>query len=183
MHPLWGQNNDGSQTWKSHAPSLPQRVNQAEDGDSSNTAVNTRESQCVSRTTLWRGPRATSVDRNLGTNVSSEASNLPNTYSFNYTSKFSVWFLRFILKCVCSHVWMSNTWHMATETRRGYQDPWNWSYRFLWATQHGYWERNMGPLEEQKTLSTTKPLSASQIQTVISSFIWRWPFICKHFLH
>lgn len=35
---------------------------------------------------------------------------------------------------------------MPTDARRGCQNPWNWSYRLLYAVPCGCWVPNLGPL-------------------------------------
>ena len=35
------------------------------------------------------------------------------------------------------------------EARRWHWIPWNWSHKWSWATQHGWWGPNSGPLQEQ----------------------------------
>lgn len=43
------------------------------------------------------------------------------------------------------------------------QTPWNWSFRWFWTTQYGFWEQNLSPMEDQQALLTTELSSSSNI--------------------
>lgn len=58
--------------------------------------------------------------------------------------------------CMCAYVYVRIN-AVPAETKRGLWIPWSWSYKRLWAAEHGCWEPNSGALWEQFTISATKP--------------------------
>ena len=60
---------------------------------------------------------------------------------------------------------------MPTESRRGHQIPWSWSYRILWAIWCGCWELNPSPLRGEK-----RPIWASSGEKgmVVNVWVFLW---------
>lgn len=50
-----------------------------------------------------------------------------------------------LILIMLGHIWVQ----VHTESRRGDQIIWSWSYRWLWVAKHGTWEPNSSPLQEQ----------------------------------
>ena len=68
--------------------------------------------------------------------------------------------LNIIFICLYEYRAMWASTHM--EASRKHWISWSWSYRKLWATQHGCWEPNLDPLEEPHT----KPVCFKQAHSV-----------------
>jgi hypothetical protein len=57
---------------------------------------------------------------------------------------------------VCMYEYALHAYLVPLEVRRGWQVPWNWNYRWLWATS-GYWNLNPDPVEKHQVLLTAEP--------------------------
>lgn len=72
----------------------------------------------------------------------------------NCTAVLHIWNFQkrfYYYLCVCEHTCA----HTPVEARKGCVIPQRWSYRWLWAVQHGCWDVNSGPLREQRLLTAT----------------------------
>jgi hypothetical protein len=79
--------------------------------------------------------------------------------------------IKFILVCMflCSYMYM---WvQVSRKARKGCWTLWSWSYIWLWAAWCGYWEPNLGPLQEGYTFLNHGVISlAPQIQFLNKKF-------------
>lgn len=88
-------------------------------------------------------------------------------------SKFYIIFLFNLHLCVCVPVCVCvfNVCKCLWRLEKGIQSCGAGVNRWLWAIQHGYWELNLGPLQEQPALLTTEPSLPPKKQVfIVDSF-------------
>lgn len=61
-----------------------------------------------------------------------------------------------IIKIICGHVPACGSVHVSGQ-RLEPLHPWRWSYRWLGATWHGYWDLNSGSLKDQQVSLSAEP--------------------------